>query len=207
MSSRWLRLNVDWHLSSWLIVLSAESRLAWVQLLCHVKTHGFSGEAKEIAPQAAERLWFVNEPSIRQMLTAAEQAGALVIEDGTWKVANWKRYQGDETHAARQKRYRERQKVTDGDASRDGVTATETETETLKETSKEKFKRPTLEECREQAKAKGIPEEEGEKFWEYNEARDWMMGKSRMKNWKQGFATWARNYRERNPQKESEWVV
>ena len=108
--SRWVRLNIDWHTSDWLVVLSAESRLAWVQLICHVKAHGFAGRCKAIMPQVAERMWFVNEPSVRQMLQAAENAGALSVEDGEWVVSKWRDFQGDDSGADRQRRFRERQK-------------------------------------------------------------------------------------------------
>lgn len=142
-ASRWLRLNADWHLSDWLVVLSAESRLAWVQLLCHVKVNGFAGEVKSLHPAVAERLWFVNEPSIRQMLQAAEVAGAITITADTWIISKWKTYQGDETGADRQRRFKEKQKVTEGNALGNGgngsvteVTPTETETETMTITPK-----------------------------------------------------------------------
>ncbi len=127
--SRWLRLNTDWHLSDWLVVLSSESRLAWVQLLCHVKINGFGGKCKAIAPIVAERLWFVNEPSIRQMLQAAENAGALVVTDGAWEVAKWNEYQGSSGNADRQKAWRQRQNRNESNALRN-PTETETETET-----------------------------------------------------------------------------
>lgn len=209
MSSRWLRLNIDWDDSPWVFTLHAELQLAWIKLLCHVKRDGTGGKVKALAPLVAGRKWGVGEEAVTKMLQAGVNDGAIQSEDGYWIITNWAKYQEFDRTASERKR-RQRAKDGHGMSRRDTVDnchATETETETLKETSKEKFKRPTLEECREQAKTKNIPEEEGEKFWEYNEARDWMMGKSRMKNWKQGFATWARNYRERNPQKESEWVV
>lgn len=143
MSSRWIRLSTDWHLSNWLVVLSAESRLAWVQLLCHVKTNGFAGRCKALSPLVAERLWFVNEPSVRQMLQAAEQAGALVVEGEDWQVVKWREYQGDDGAADRQRRRREFKSRADvTDVTRDhrdvtDVTSTETETVTMTETMTE----------------------------------------------------------------------
>lgn len=203
--SRWLRLNTDWHLSDWLVVLSAESRLAWVQLLCHVKINGFAGRCKAVAPMVAERLWFVNEPSIRQMLQAAEKAGALLVTDGVWEIAKWRDYQGDDTHAERQKRYRERksqvqksQKVTDGDASETKVTLTETETKT--ETIKKKLKKkipPDISEVCDYATSRGYDQEEAEKFFDHHSTRGWEIGKNQapMRDWEAAWRTWERNLR------------
>lgn len=132
--SRWIRLNIDWHTTDWLVVLSAESRLAWVQLLCHVKAQGYAGKCKSVAPQVAERLWFVNEPSIRQMLQAAEQHGALVIDGDHWQVMKWRDYQGDETNATRQNRFKSARKGNGGNGEVTEVTLTETKTKTKTET-------------------------------------------------------------------------
>ena len=108
--SRWLRINTDWSTSSWLVVLSAEARLSWIQLLCHAKAHGVDGKVKSIDPIAASRMWFVGEESVRQLLLAAQESGALLVEGGYWQIEKWKDYQGDNTAAARQERFRNKQK-------------------------------------------------------------------------------------------------
>ena len=203
--SRWLRLNTDWHLSDWLVVLSAESRLAWVQLLCHVKINGFGGRCKAIAPIIAERLWFVNEPSIRQMIQAAENAGALVVEDGAWVLTKWRDYQGDDSNAERQKRYRERKtqvqtdgKVTGSNASRYDVTPTETETETetITKSKPKRFTKPTLEHVLEYAKERGQvdnPARESQRFIDYWESVGWQRGRTPVKDWRATWRTWETN--------------
>lgn len=122
---RWLKLEVSWSMSPWVCVLSAESRLAWIELLCYVKTSGFGGRAKAPAATAFARRCFIGEEAVRQMLMAAEADGALQIVDGEWVVKNWHKYQDDETHAERQARYRAKKKQeSDGSdashASRDG---------------------------------------------------------------------------------------
>jgi hypothetical protein len=211
--SRWLRLNTDWHLSEWLVVLSAESRLAWVQLLCHMKTNGFAGTCKSLNTMIAERLWFVNEPSIRQMLQAAQNAGALVIEDDTWTIPAWKKYQGDETHAERQKRYRDKKR--DGsDASRTEVTPTETETETVTitetyitpptpqgEPKPKKFRKPTVLEWEIYAIEIGLPPAQVDKAYDHYEGNGWKTGRTPMKDWKAALRNWKRNYDEWQPKK------
>lgn len=201
--SRWLRLNTDWHLSDWLVVLSAESRLAWVQLLCHIKTNGFGGECKSVAPMIAERLWFVNEPSIRQMLQAAENAGALVVEDGVWKIAKWKQYQGDDTAAERQAKFKENKKVTEGNAlatekTKVTPTETETETETKEKINKKNFVPPTVEEVLAYAKERGIvgnPGRESQRFVDYWTSIGWRRGRTAVKDWQATWRTWEGNNR------------
>lgn len=189
--SRWIRLNTDWHLSSWLITLSAESRLAWVQLLCHVKVHGFGGAVKAVSPAAAERLWFVNEPSIRQMLIAAENAGALVVTDELWTVVKWAKYQGDSTAKERQRRFKERQKVTDNNALVTEVTPTETETETIKKNTKKKFTAPTLEEVQDYARGRGESLSECPRFVDFYASKGWKVGPQSMKDWQAAWRNWA----------------
>jgi hypothetical protein len=53
------------------------------------------------------------------------------------------------------------------------------------------FKRPALAEVKEYCAARrnGI---DPEQFWSYYEARGWMIGKTRMKNWKAAVITWER---------------
>lgn len=115
MTNRYLKLNANWMESEWLIVLSAEARLAWVQLLCYVKTNGIGGrvKAKPIIIFAQQN--FMGEESVAQMIRAAKIDGALIEEDGVWIMQNWAVHQGDETNAERQRRFRSKQN--DGDSN------------------------------------------------------------------------------------------
>lgn len=128
--SRWLRLNANWMKSEWLFVLSAESRLAWVQLLCYVKSEGTKGRAKALTPLVFARSNFVGEESVAQMLLAAKADGAIEEEDGCWVVTAWRSYQPDDS-TERVRRFREKADVTavtPGNALHRRVTETETET-------------------------------------------------------------------------------
>ena len=106
MADRWLKLTTNWMESEWLLVLSAESRLAWVQLLCYVKGHGSGGRVKIKSASVFARQNFMGEESVDQMLRAAKMDGAITEDDGSWVVTNWPRYQGDETNAERQRRFK-----------------------------------------------------------------------------------------------------
>lgn len=57
-----------------------------------------------------------------------------------------------------------------------------------------RFTPPSIEETKAYAKEQGLPEEEGEKFYEHHSARGWMSGKTKITRWKMAFATWKRNY-------------
>lgn len=196
--SRWIRLNIDWHTSDWLVVLSAESRLAWVQLLCHMKAQGYAGRCKAINPLVAERMWFVNEPSIRQMLQAAEQSGALIVADGAWEIPKWKEFQGDETNSKRQSEFKQRNKVTvgNGEVTEVTPTETETETETKEKINKKNFVPPTQGEVLEYANERGIvdnPGRESQRFVDYWTSIGWKRGRNSVKDWKATWRTWESN--------------
>lgn len=54
-----------------------------------------------------------------------------------------------------------------------------------------KFVKPTIEEIKAYCKEKGI-KIDAERFYYYHDARGWMMGKYKMKNWKSAVRTWER---------------
>lgn len=79
-----------------------------------------------------------------------------------------------------------------------GTIYTETTTETT-----QRFRKPTIEECKDYAKKQGLNPSEGEKFWNYHDSRGWIVGKSPMKNWHSAFGTWKCNLK-KWPTKECE---
>lgn len=141
---RWIRLDIGWSHSDWLSVLSAECRLAWIELLCYVKAFGSAGRVKALNPDRFARMIYVGEEAVRQLLKAAELHGALSVDGSDWVIDKWRDYQGDEGASERMQRYRERQKsgrvepeecetvtgVTRNGRNVTDVTTTETETET-----------------------------------------------------------------------------
>lgn len=143
---RWIRLDLSWSHSQWLSIMSAESRLAWVELLCYVKGFGTAGRARAMTPDRFARMIYVGEESVRQMLNAAEIHGALTVVENDWVIVKWAKYQGDETGAERQRRFKENRKASSGNAGNalvTEVTATETVTETYNCSSKEELSAST----------------------------------------------------------------
>jgi len=90
---RWIRLNIDFDDSPWLFVLSAESQLAWIKLLCHIKRDGSNGRCKALSPIVAGKKWGVGDEAVTKLLQAAVTDGALSIEDGYWTLVNWSKFQ------------------------------------------------------------------------------------------------------------------
>ena len=111
MADRWAKLNTNWMDSEWLVVLSAESRLAWVQLICYTKSHGVGGRVKAKSPMIFAKQNFIGEEAVEQMIRAAKAHGAMKEENGDWILTGWKKHHGDETAAERMARLREKQRL------------------------------------------------------------------------------------------------
>ena len=79
------------------------------------------------------------------------------------------------------------------DAGKDSIGKISIEEKEIdKEKEKERFKKPTVEEIAEYCKERnnGI---DAQYFWDSYNAKDWMIGKQKMKNWKSCIHTWERN--------------
>ena len=59
-------------------------------------------------------------------------------------------------------------------------------------TGRETFNPPTVEDVTQHMRSINIlhPEENATKFWNFYEAKGWMIGKNKMKNWKSAIKTW-----------------
>lgn len=57
-----------------------------------------------------------------------------------------------------------------------------------------RFVPPNLDECVSHGATIGLPAREATKFFHYNNARDWMLGKNRIKRWKSAIQIWRMNY-------------
>lgn len=150
MASRWIRLDTTWSKSEWIADLGPPSRLAWIQLLCYMKSHGTAGAVKRLSAKLASREWGVTRDAVTKLLNAAIKDGALLVDGDEWIITGWSDRQMDPTAAARSRRYRQRQQeLTDADealtmspdttVTRDDtpVTSTETKTETGVTTKRE----------------------------------------------------------------------
>jgi hypothetical protein len=134
----------------------------------------------------------------------------LVRVDGGYLILNYDKYrQKDHTAAERQARFRAKK----AEERRYGVTTTRnaviardvTHSEAEAEAEKTKreaspprplFEPPTSEESMREAEACGLPRSEGQSFVDHHQTRGWLLrGGQKMKDWRAGMRTWAKNYR------------
>lgn len=130
---------------------------------------------------------------------------------GGWLILNHSAYRDKQTPtqaavAARVRRHRAHtnqdplQTVTSNDVTPcNAIPPSEAEAEAEKEEEKstrQTFVRPSVEEARKEAVAKGMPESEGDKFHDYYEANGWRAGKNPMRNWRSAMSNWKRNWQE-----------
>jgi hypothetical protein len=57
---------------------------------------------------------------------------------------------------------------------------------------KKRFEAPTLQEVSNELKALKVRnyQQQADKFWNFYESKNWMVGKNKMKNWKASIKTW-----------------
>lgn len=91
---RWFRVNTTWSQSEWLAVLPPAQRLAWIELLGHVKAHGFDGRVRSVSPAVFGRMVGIDAADIEGLIEAAATDGALEITEGAWVITGWRKKQG-----------------------------------------------------------------------------------------------------------------
>ncbi len=94
----WLALACDWMDSEMFDGATDGERLAWVCLLCYVKSHGRAGKAK-VRGITLQRRYELSERSVSGMLKRAQKCAAITIDEGCITVCNWRVYQ-DRKYAA-----------------------------------------------------------------------------------------------------------
>ena len=110
MGVRWIRLDTTWSQSEWIAELPAPSRLAWVELLCFVKSHGIAGSVKKPGIGFLSSAWGISRNAIEAMFTASFQDGAVVMDGKTLIITGWGERQMDPKASERMRAYRERLK-------------------------------------------------------------------------------------------------
>lgn len=106
----WIRLDVDWSAREWTYDLRPAARLAWIELICYVKTHGVRGSIRVTPARILAGKLHLEPEDITEMIEAAEKEGALIVDGDRWLVANWGKYQQDSTAGERQQRARDKKK-------------------------------------------------------------------------------------------------
>lgn len=198
---RWIRVDLDIFNSEWLFVLSAGARLAWVQLLLYTKANGTGGRVKSMRPQVAAHQWMIGDEDVRQMLQAAENDEALVVDDGEWIVMNWSEYQPvDSTGADRQRRFRDSQGVTedngvtallDRDVTASSVSVPVSGSSNTPDKGVKKIP-PEIGQVHFYGAELGMTENDVSAFFDHYESNGWKVGKNKMRDWKATLRNWKR---------------
>ena len=191
--NRYIRLDTMWDASAWLQPLSSEAQLVWIKLLCYAKNAGRDGRVKALVPMVASRMWFVGEESVRQLLIAADQHGAIALNGPDWVVTKWGEYQGDAGSAERSKRYRERQSANNHGASRASRVSSlekEKEKDNISPLPPKGFVVPTIEQIAEYGAAIGMARADCQRMHDFYESKGWLVGKVKMKDWKAAARGW-----------------
>jgi phage-related minor tail protein len=103
--SRWIRLDIDWDSSEWLHPLSAGARLAWIELLCHVKRSGIKGRVRIPSLKVLALQWNIPSAEIEEMLDAAADNDSVRFDSESWTITAWATFQNPE--ATRRQKWRE----------------------------------------------------------------------------------------------------
>lgn len=195
----------------------------WMKLLClagNINDSGLVYFTKEIPYTDQMLATQFNRPiaTIQMAMNTFESFEMIEIIDDMLHISNWEKYQNvegmekiREQNRLRKQRQREKQKLlpevdrdshvtvtqghaTDIDKNRlDKIRLEEDkEIDNTSKTTTKRFLKPTIEEVKKycEERKNGI---DAEYFINYYEARGWMIGKNKMKDWKAAVRTWERN--------------
>ena len=212
-SLTWFRLHADTIDDPKLKLMAFEDRWHFVAILC-CKAQGIQDkyEPKLARRMVAAKLG-LNDTELEQVIERLAEmnlVNAETLQPIAWKKRQYK----SDLSTERVKRHRKKQKEQqDNNVKRFGnvsetppETDTETDTETEKEEKKknkqkkktEKFVPPTVEEVRAYCRSRRNSVDP-EMFVAFYESKGWLVGKTKMKNWKASVLTWERSQQQKQP--------
>ena len=184
-----------------------EVRIVWITLLAMADKDGiaeasipgladFARVSVDATREAIQRL-SSPDPDSRSQEFEGRRIQSI---DGGWLLLNHAKYRAKmslderrEYNRVKQQQYRERQKMSltvNHNKQNVHIAEADTYTKALKSKS---FVPPTLEEVQEHCK--NHPQVDAVAFWNYYEANGWMVGRHKMKRWRNAIVTWERNGR------------
>ena len=130
--------------------------------------------------------WGWNKSAVNRFFDLLKKDGMIVLQNETvttrLTVCNYASYQ-DERNAHETQTKRKR------NASETQTKSIEEEQEEQQEKEEKKFRKPTIEEIALYMEEKGM-NNVAERFYNFYEAKGWMIGKNAIKNWKACVITW-----------------
>ncbi|MCP4709863.1 MAG: hypothetical protein GY869_14670 [Planctomycetes bacterium] len=196
----WIRIDTDFFTNDEVCDVTHVTRYAVTSVIAYVKAHGSRGEVRATPKQIA-RSMDVPIKNIQEALATS----FFSVEDKTIQVVKWQKFQIDPTHAERQKKYRNKNDLSDASDSHSRhvtrvtptVTVTGTVTPTEEKASAKKkataFKRPTLDEIQKYIDKLQYENFDVNKFHDFYESKGWMVGKNKMRDWKAAVRNWRRS--------------
>jgi len=162
----------------------------------------FTGEGKAFykSNETIQEEYKVSRPTISKSLKKLEGMGFIKIEfDGRRRKVT---YQADRKNFTGRGKDSFGQTVNNLRAAGKNSTSINTVKEQVKEQVKKNrgFTPPNLEECMSTFEEAGSTTDEGEKFFNFYTSKGWMVGKSKMKDWKAAARNWIKrnNNEQRN---------
>jgi DNA-binding transcriptional ArsR family regulator len=176
-------------------------------LLAEIDSFTGDGKAFYKSNETIQELYKISRPTISKSLKKLEGLGFIKIEfDGRRRKIT---YQADRKIFTGRRKESYGQTVNNLPADRKNSTSINTTKEKVKEKVKvcRGFSPPNLEECMSTFEEAGSTTDEGEKFFNFYESKGWMVGRSKMKNWKAAARNWIKRNnderRQKNPTKTS----
>tara|TARA_R100001440_G_C2485800_1_gene114172 strand:- start:26 stop:679 length:654 start_codon:yes stop_codon:yes gene_type:complete len=152
----------------------------------------FTGEGKAFykSNETIQEEYKVSRPTISKSLKKLEGMGFIKIEfDGRRRKVT---YQADRKNFTGRRKEIYGQTVKKFPADRKNSTSINTVKEQVKEQVKKSrgFTPPNLEKCMSTFEEAGSTTDEGEKFFNFYTSKGWMVGRSKMKDWKAAARNW-----------------
>lgn len=97
----WYRQNTGELSEEWFFFLSPGARLAWIYLKAYVQEASLSqkspGTALALSVRSAAQRFLLEASHIEEVIAAATESGALVVQDGMWQIVDELAFQSDRT--------------------------------------------------------------------------------------------------------------
>jgi DNA-binding transcriptional ArsR family regulator len=170
--------------------LNKELSLTEKALLAEIDSFTGEGKAFYKSNETIQEEYKVSRPTISKALKKLEGMGFIKVEfDGRRRKVT---YQADRKIFTGRRKEFYGQTVNNLPADRKNSTSINTVKEQVKEQSKKSrgFTPPNLEECMSNFQGAGSTSDEGEKFFNFYTSKGWMVGRSKMKDWKAAARNW-----------------
>ena len=183
--------------------LNPDLSLTEKALLAEIDSFTGDGKAFYKSNETIQEEYKVSRPTISKALKKLEGMGFIKVEfDGRRRKVT---YQADRKYFTGRGKEFYGQTVNNLPAVGKNSTSINTSKEQVKEQVKERrgFSPPNLEECMTTFEEAGSTSDEGEKFFNFYTSKGWMVGKSKMKDWKAAARNWIKRNNDERRQKNS----